>query len=87
MPNNIQDSTILGKTHKYGFRVLKTVNEAVKIYQDNGDTLRCDAIMQEMKMSDHNLKYWGKENNTYQSHTRKSNSTLSLTSNWVKTSA
>ena len=37
------------KTYKYGIRVPNTVEEAILIYKENGDTLWWDAIMKEMK--------------------------------------
>jgi hypothetical protein len=37
------------KTHKYGIRVPNTVEEAIEIDAENGDTLWWDAIMKEMK--------------------------------------
>ena len=37
------------KTHKYGIRVPNTVEEAILIDKENGDTLWWDAIMKEMK--------------------------------------
>ena len=58
--NNIQDATILDKTHKYGIRVTKTVKEAVRIYQDNGDTLWWDDIMQKIKKFRTSFEVWVK---------------------------
>eukprot|EP00934_Nitzschia_sp_Nitz4_P004494 Nitzschia sp. Nitz4//scaffold699_size1639//47//1622//NITZ4_009318-RA/size1639-snap-gene-0.2-mRNA-1//-1//CDS//3329556654//4484//frame0 len=37
------------RTHKYGFRIPKSVKEALEIDRENGDTLWWDAIMLEMK--------------------------------------
>eukprot|EP00980_Cylindrotheca_fusiformis_P014111 scaffold3713_cov74-Cylindrotheca_fusiformis.AAC.1 len=37
------------KTHKYGVRVPKSVQEAIEIDRENGNTLWWDAIMKEMK--------------------------------------
>eukprot|EP00934_Nitzschia_sp_Nitz4_P008349 Nitzschia sp. Nitz4//scaffold712_size1567//12//1007//NITZ4_009323-RA/size1567-processed-gene-0.1-mRNA-1//-1//CDS//3329557200//8339//frame0 len=37
------------RTHKYGFRIPKTVKEALEIDKENGNTLWWDAIMLEMK--------------------------------------
>ena len=36
-------------THKYGIRVTRTVEEAIRIDKENGETLWWDAIMKEMK--------------------------------------
>lgn len=37
------------KTHKYGIRILKSVQDAIRLDAQNGNTLRWDAIMSEMK--------------------------------------
>jgi len=37
------------RTHKFGIRVPKSVNEAKRLDKANGDTLWCDAICKEMK--------------------------------------
>ena len=37
------------RTHKFGIRIPKSVEEAKKIYEQNGDTLWWDAICKEMK--------------------------------------
>ena len=48
------------KTHKYGLILPKMVKEAVDIDQDNGNTLWCEAIMQEMKNVRPAFEVWGK---------------------------
>ena len=37
------------KTHKFGIKMPKTVQEAIKLDQENGDTLWWDSILKEMK--------------------------------------
>ena len=37
------------KTHKYELRIPHTVKEDIEIEKENGDTLRWDAIINEMK--------------------------------------
>ena len=37
------------RTHKFGIKMPKTVEEAIKLDQENGDTLWWDAILKEMK--------------------------------------
>ena len=38
----------IGKTHKFGIRIPKDVEEAIKIDKENGNTLWQDAIAKEM---------------------------------------
>ena len=37
------------RTHKFGIKVPKTVQDAIKLDQENGDTMWWDAILKEMK--------------------------------------
>ena len=37
------------RTHKFGIQIPKTVEEAIRLDQENGDTLWWDAILKEMK--------------------------------------
>ena len=60
------------KTHSYGIRVPNTVNEAIEIEKENGDTLWRDDIMKEMKMYDLRSKSGRNARKIYQSDTKKS---------------
>ena len=60
------------KAHKYGIRVPNTVNEAIEIEKENGDTLWWDDIMKEMKMYDLRSKSGRNARKIYQSDTKKS---------------
>ena len=48
------------KTNKYRLRVPKTVKESVEFDKENGDTLRWDDIMQEMKKVRPDFEVWEK---------------------------
>jgi hypothetical protein len=48
------------RTHKFGIRIPKTVAQAQQIDKENGDTLRWDAILMEMRNVHPAFKKWEK---------------------------
>ena len=54
-------SKYLVQTHKFGVKISKSVQESKAFYEDNGNTLWCDAICKEMKNIRPDLEVWEKD--------------------------